>query len=61
MDVATAKLDVTLFAYEAADGLTCRLEYDRNLFSAAAARRMLDRFVHTAATLFEAPDEASRA
>lgn len=57
VDVATAKLDVTLFAYEAADGLTCRLEYDRNLFSAAAARRMLDRFVHTAATLFEAPDE----
>ena len=51
----TAKLDLTLFAYDRGHGLECRLEYDKGLFSAAYARRLLARFVHTATTLFAAP------
>lgn len=53
----TSKLDVTMFVYEAADGLECRLEYDARLFSRMRAQRLLKRFVHTVTTLFEHPGE----
>ena len=57
VDTETAKLDVTLFVYETSVGLSCRLEYDKNLFSAQRAQRLLARFVHTVESLFEYPDE----
>lgn len=53
----TSKLDVTMFVYEVAGGMECRLEYDSHLFSRERAQRLLKRFVHTVTTLFEHPDE----
>ncbi len=56
----TSKLDLTLYLYEGADGLTCHLEYRKDLFSATTAQRMLDRFTHTVETVFEQPDTLLR-
>ena len=52
----TSKLDLTLFVYESDAGLTCRLEYDTDLFTPSRAARTLDRISYTLQTLFDKPD-----
>ncbi|NTU90172.1 MAG: AMP-binding protein, partial [Actinobacteria bacterium] len=56
IDTSTAKLDISLYLYEHEGGLECFLEYDKDLFSATAARHILDRFMHTVQTMFVQPD-----
>jgi fengycin family lipopeptide synthetase D len=52
----TSKLDLTLFVYESDFALTCRLEYDTDLFSPSRAARTLDRISYTLQTLFSDPN-----
>lgn len=54
----TSKLDVTLFVYEGPTGLDCRLEYDRTLFSATWASRLLARFSYAVEILFDHPEKS---
>ena len=52
----TAKFDLTLAATEAGDGMHLQLGYDRDLFDAATARRMLEHFRALLAAALADPD-----
>jgi len=52
----TAKFDLTLFVAEAGDGLLATLEHSTDLFSAAAAERLLGHFATLLAGALEEPE-----
>jgi amino acid adenylation domain-containing protein len=57
VDRGTSKFDLALFIVEKPAGLSCRLEYDTDLFEAATIERMLNHFQVLVEAIVTKPDQ----
>ncbi|HKY28030.1 MAG TPA: amino acid adenylation domain-containing protein, partial [Pyrinomonadaceae bacterium] len=57
VDRGSSKFDLALFVSETADGLSCLLEYDTDLFQDTTIRRMLGHFENLLQSIVSNPDQ----
>ncbi len=57
LDIGKSQFDLSLFAFEGAEGLSCVLEYSTDLFDAATATRMLGHFARLLEAIVADPEQ----